>query len=266
MSKIGNILDLDGRVALVTGAGQGVGRQIALHLGSYNAGGVIVNDFYRERAEAVAAEVSELGVAAMAAQADVGDFKSVQAMVEAGTKKFGRIDILVNNAGNFGPDPAAVSFAKPFAQTEPADWVPWLNVNMYGVLNCTRCVLPAMQQNHQGSIVTIISDAGRYGDAGSEVYAFAKAGAAGFMRSVARGMARHGIRANSVAIATTRTPTLEPILKDEERTKKMLRLYPLHRVGDPTDVANMVLFLASNASSWVTGQTYPVNGGFTFSL
>ena len=214
----------------------------------------------------MAAEVSELGVGAMAAQADVGDFKSVQAMVEAGTKKFGRIDILVNNAGNFGPDPAAVSFAKPFAQTEPADWVPWLNVNMYGVLNCTRCVLPAMQQNHQGSIVTIISDAGRYGDAGSEVYAFAKAGAAGFMRSVARGMARHGIRANSVAIATTRTPTLEPILKDEERTKKMLRLYPLHRVGEPTDVANMVLFLASNASSWVTGQTYPVNGGFTFSL
>jgi 3-oxoacyl-[acyl-carrier protein] reductase len=79
-------------------------------------------------------------------------------------------------------------------------------------------------------------------------------------------MARHGIRANSVAIATTRTPTLQQTLKDEERTKKMLRLYPLHRVGEPTDVANMVLFLASNASSWVTGQTYPVNGGFTFSL
>ena len=87
MNKVGNILDLDGRVALVTGAGQGVGRQIALHLGSYNAGGVIVNDFYRERAEAVAAEVSELGVAAMPAQADVGDFKSVQAMVDAATKK-----------------------------------------------------------------------------------------------------------------------------------------------------------------------------------
>ena len=137
---------------------------------------------------------------------------------------------------------------------------------MYGVLNCTRCVLPLMKENHQGSVVTIISDAGRYGDAGSEVYAFAKAGAAGFMRSVARGMARHGIRANSVAIATTRTPTLERTLQDEERTKKMLRLYPLHRVGEPTDVANMVLFLASNASSWVTGQTYPVNGGFTFSL
>jgi 3-oxoacyl-[acyl-carrier protein] reductase len=186
-------------------------------------------------------------------------------MVQAAHEKFGRVDVLVNNAGNFGPDPTALK-RRPFEESEPSDWVPWLNVNMYGVLNCTRCVLPKMKANNQGSIITIISDAGRWGDAGSEVYAFAKAGAAGFMRSVARGGGRHGIRANSVAIATTRTPTLEPILQNEERTKKMLRLYPLHRVGEPTDIANMVLFLASDASSWVTGQTYPVNGGFTFAL
>jgi 3-oxoacyl-[acyl-carrier protein] reductase len=154
----------------------------------------------------------------------------------------------------------------PFWESAPADWERWLGVNLYGVLNCTRHVLARMVEQRSGSIISIISEASRYGDAGSEVYAGAKAATAGIMRSVARGMARHGIRANSVAIAATRTPATADTFDDEERMKKILRLYPLRRVGDPEDVANMVLFLASEASSFVTGQVYAVNGGFLFTL
>jgi len=260
-----SILDLNGRILLVTGGGQGVGRQIALHFAQHNAGGVIINDYYLDRAEAVAEEARVLGGKALAVQADVSNFESMQAAVNQGIETFGRIDVLVNNAGNAGAEPSRVVRA-PFWESEPENWTPWLGVNLYGVLNSTRLVLPSMVENRQGSVITIISDAGRYGDAGMEIYAAAKAGAAGFMRSVARTMGRHGIRANSVAIAATRTPATERGFADEERTRKMLRLYPAGRLGEPTDVANMVLFLASDASTWITGQTYPVNGGFTFSL
>src|SRR5262245_33316720 len=105
MSTVENILDLKGRVALVSGAGQGVGRQIALHLAAHNAGGVVVNDFYLDRAEAVAQEVCAAGGKALAVQADVGDFESVGQMVDRALGEFGRIDVLVNNAGNSGPSP-----------------------------------------------------------------------------------------------------------------------------------------------------------------
>lgn len=272
--RVHDILDLKGRIALVTGAGQGVGRQIAIHLASHNAGGIVINDFYAERAEAVANEVRELGVKALAWQGDVGDFDGVGAMVAAGTSEFGSIDILVNNAGNMGPDP---TIPRPvFIESTPEQWHRWLSVNLFGVLNCTRHVLPGMVQNHSGSIITIISDSARYGDANMEVYASAKAAAAALMRSVARTNGRNGIRANAVAIAATFTPASAQNLsvggrsvvglQDEEKVKKMMRLYPVGRLGEPNDAANMVLFLASDAASWITGQTYPVNGGFTFSL
>jgi 3-oxoacyl-[acyl-carrier protein] reductase len=115
--------------------------------------------------------------------------------------------------------------------------------------------------------VTIISDAGRWGDANLEPYAAAKAGAAGFMRSVARTLGRHQITANCVAIALTDTPAVERTLQgDPERLKRQMEKYIIRRPGRPDDVANMVLFLASDASSWITGQVYPVNGGFTLAL
>lgn len=265
MDQLDRILDLKGKVLLVTGAGQGVGRQIALHFGGHNSGAVIVNDYFADRAEAVAEEVRALGAKALAVQADVSNFESVQNAVARAEAEYGRVDVLVNNAGNAGANPGAVARA-PFWESMPESWQPWLGVNLYGVLNCTRCVLPGMVERRSGSIITIISDAGRYGDVGLEVYAAGKAGAAGFMRSVARGMGRYGIRANSVAIAATRTPATERGFADEERLRRMLRMYPVGRIGEPSDVANMVLFLASDASSWITGQVYPVNGGFTFAL
>jgi 2-hydroxycyclohexanecarboxyl-CoA dehydrogenase len=261
----GNILDLQGAVGLVTGAGQGVGRQIALHFAGNGAGGVIVNDVDPARAAAVTEEVIAMGCQALPAVADVTDPDAVRAMVRSGIEKFGRIDCLVNNAGNWGAAPEQVVQA-PFWEAPRETWDAFLGVNLYGVLHCTSAVIPAMIAQRSGRLITVISDAGRVGEPGLEIYSAAKAGAAGFMRAVARSMGRQGITANCVAIATTRTPGVSDVTDNEQLAERMLRNYVIRRFGEPSDVANMVLFLASDASSWITGQTYPVNGGFSFNL
>ena len=261
-----DILDLDGKVTLITGAGQGVGRQIALHFAAHNAAGIVVNDYFLERAEQVAREINAAGGKAIALQADVTDLASVRAMIGKAEQAFGPIDVLVNNAGNAGatPDPDA---RKPFWETGPEVWNSFIGVNLYGVINCASACIPQMIERKGGRIVTIISDAGRAGEAGLEVYSGAKAGAAGFTRAGARSLGRHNITANCVAIAATLTPAIEARLKaNPEMQKKMMEKYVIRRPGLPSDVANMVLFLASEASAWITGQTYPVNGGFTFAL
>jgi 3-oxoacyl-[acyl-carrier protein] reductase len=155
---------------------------------------------------------------------------------------------------------------KPFWETTPDDWAGTIDVNLLGVLNCTRHALAAMVPEQRGSIVTVISEAARHGDRNMEAYAGAKAGAAGVMRSVARDVGRLAIRANCVAIAATRTPPMEPVFANEDFLKAALRSYPLGRIGEPDDAANVVLFLASDAASFVTGQVYAVNGGFHFGL
>jgi 2-hydroxycyclohexanecarboxyl-CoA dehydrogenase len=261
-----DLLDLGSKVALITGAGQNVGRQIALQFAAHKAAGVVVNDYFLERAEAVANEIKDGGGKAIAVRADVTDLASVKEMVGKAEKAFGPIDVLVNNAGNSGasPDPDA---RKPFWETGPAAWDSFIRVNLYGVINCASACIPGMIERKGGRIVTIISDAGRAGEAGLDVYSGAKAGAAGFMRAVARSLGRYQITANCVAIAATATPAIEARLKaDPQRAKRILEKYVIRRPGQPSDVANMVLFLASDASSWITGQTYPVNGGFTFAL
>jgi 3-oxoacyl-[acyl-carrier protein] reductase len=262
-----DVLDLGGRVALVTGAGQGVGRQIALHLAAHKAGGVVVNDYVLERAEAVATEIRGHGGKAVALRADVTDLASVKDMVAKAEKELGPIGVLVNNAGNAGATPSPDA-RRPFWETGPEAWNSFIGVNFYGVLNCTSACIPGMiARKAPGRIITVISEASRYGDAGLEVYAGAKAGAAGFTRATARALGRFDITANCVSIAATVTPATEARLNaDPERLKKMMNNYVIRRPGQPTDIANMVLFLASDASSWITGQTYGVNGGFTFGL
>ena len=262
-----DILDLAGRVALVTGAGQGLGRQIALHLASHNAGAVVVNDYVLARAEAVAEEIRAAGGKALPLRADVSDHANVKEMVAKATAELGPIGVLVNNAGNAGATPSA-DLGKPFWETSPEVWNSFLGVNLYGVINCTAAVIPGMiARRAPGRIITIISDAGRWGDASMEIYAGGKAGAAGFMRSVARTLGRYEITANCVAIALTDTPAVQRTIQgDQERLKRTMEKYIIRRPGQPTDIANMVLFLASDASPWITGQVYPVNGGFTFAL
>jgi 3-oxoacyl-[acyl-carrier protein] reductase len=261
-----DILDLGGKIVLVTGAGQNVGRQIALHAGAHGAGGVVVNDFVADRAEAVAREVTAAGGKAIAVQADVTRLDSVKAMVASAEGAFGRVDVLVNNAGNAGAEPARDA-RRPFWETDATAWNAYIGVNLYGPLNCAAACIPGMIQRNFGRIVTIISDAGRVGEARLEVYSAAKAGAAGLTRALARSLARHNIRANNVAIAAMNTPSIRAWhAADPERAKKALERYVIRRLGEPADVANMVLFLASSASDWITGQTYPVNGGFSFAV
>jgi len=261
-----DILDLGGKVTLVTGAGQGVGEQIARHFAAHDAAAVIVNDYFAERAEAVAQSIRDSGGKAFAVQADVSDAASVQRMFAQARELAGPVDVLVNNAGNLGATPSPDA-RKPFWEHGREVWDGTIEVNLYGVINCASACIPDMIERKRGRIITIISDAGRVGEPGLEVYSAAKAGAAGFMRAIARTLGRYQVTANTVAIAATATPAIEKRLADDpERLKKMMEKYVIRRPGTPADIANMVLFLASDASAWITGQTYPVNGGFSFSM
>ncbi len=250
-------IDLTGSRALVTGGGQGVGRATCLALASAGAT-VVVNDYVGGRADAVADEVRAAGGEADAAPFDVSDYDAVTANI-AGA----RVDILVNNAGNAGVQ--GFNFT-PFQESSPEDWDRYFAVNLYGVMYCTRAALPAMIDRGGGRVITIVSDAARWGEPRMAAYSAAKAGAAGFTRSLARDVGRFGITVNNIALGSIdprghtndeRTP------EERERLDKQLRHYIIRRMGRPDDVAALVTFLASPLSSWITGQTYPVNGGYT---
>ncbi len=260
-----SILDIKGRTALITGAGQGVGRQVALYLAQHGAGAIVVNDFHAERAKAVAREVEEAGAKALPLVFDVSDFEAVGAAFAEAGNTFGGIDILVNNAGNAGPT-SRLDDLVPFWESDPSEWRRWISTNFDGVLNCTRHALPAMVKSGFGRIVTVISDAGRVGEPHLAVYSGAKAGAAGFTRAIAKAGGRFGITANCVALGGTRTPAVAELIPDAETEKKIMSQYIIRRLGEPEDPAGLILFLCSDAASWITGQTYPVNGGYSFAI
>lgn len=263
-----DLLDLGGQAALVTGAGQGAGRGIAMLLARHNAGGVAVNDFVMERAEAVAAEIRALGVRAVPVQADVGDHTAVTAAFAKARATLGPITLLVNNAGNAGPE-ATMGLSPLFWETAPEDWDRYFRTNLQGVMNCCHVALPEMVAQQRGRIVTIVSDSGRVGEARLAAYAAAKAAAAGFVRSIAKETGRYGITCNAISLST-----LEPPMDQEQlarfiasdRSRAQLSSYTIRRYGKPDDVAAMSLFLCSDAASWITGQTYPVNGGYSFAM
>jgi 2-hydroxycyclohexanecarboxyl-CoA dehydrogenase len=259
---LADLLDLRGRVALVTGAGQGVGEAVARMLAAQGAA-VAVNDYFAPRADAVAAAITGEGWRGHAAQADVTDADSVRAMMDDVERELGPVDILINNAGNAGAHGSALTPAPPFWDSEPDDWAPWIAVNYTGVMIATHAVLGGMVDRGWGRIVTVISDAGRIGEADLVVYSGAKAGAAGFTRGVAKAAARHGVTANCVALGAVRTPAIEPVLRDEKIAQRLTRAYPVGRLGEPADPAALITFLATDAAAWITAQTYPVNGGYS---
>lgn len=256
------LFNLAGRRALVTGAGQNLGAGIARTLGHLGAE-ILINDLVEVRAQTVADEIIADGGQASVALFDVTDFESVMAGIET----VGPVDILVNNAGNAG----AVGWAGDgaFVETTPADWDAFFRVNLYGVMHCVRAVTSSMIEHHWGRVITIISDAARTGERNMAAYAAAKAGAAGFTRAYAREVGRYDITANNIAIATMHRPSSdsgEPTAEEAQRMREFFRRYIVRRHGEPEEVAGLVAYLASPLGGWVSGQTYPVNGGYSIAL
>jgi 2-hydroxycyclohexanecarboxyl-CoA dehydrogenase len=244
---------LDGHVALVTGAGQGVGAEIAAMLAQAGAS-VGVNDFYPERAAETVARIQHDSGTAVSVVADVTERDQVATMVSDVSRQIGPIDILVNNAGV----PVTGAFSVPFTEADRDTWDPLIDLNYFGVLECAKEALPGMVDHGWGRIVTIISDSARVGEKGFAVYAGAKAAAAGFSRSLAREVGAHGITCNCISIGAIDSPA-----RDRENVALLgKRYYPTKRIGQPADIAAAVLYFASEEASWVTGQTLSVSGGF----
>lgn len=256
-------IDLSGRRALITGAGQGVGLATGHALARAGAT-VLVNDVRADMAEIAAAEIRGAGGKAEALPFDVTDWDGVSAAVGG----CGGVDILVNNAGNAGVE--GFTNLVNFVETEPSDWHRFFAVNLFGVMHCTRAVLPLMIEGAWGRVITITSDAGRFGNAKLAAYSASKAGAAGFCRSIAREVGRHNITVNCVSLSNIKTPTTtkdEPLTEEQlAHERAFLQPYVIRRRGEPADVAGMVTYLSSDLATWITGQTYAVNGGYTFSL
>ncbi|TQM09063.1 SDR family NAD(P)-dependent oxidoreductase [Pseudonocardia kunmingensis] len=241
---------LDGKIAIVTGAGQGIGRAIAEKLAGEGAA-VVVSDVNG----ATAAETAE-AVGGVALPADVTDRASVTAMVAQAHERFGRIDVLVNNAG--------WDKAGPFVDSDPADWDRLIAINLYGVLHTSKAVLPLMAAQGRGAVVNIASDAGRVGSSGEAVYSAAKGGVIAFTKSTAREMARAQVNVNCVCPGPADTALFASFAGPRLR-EALVKAIPFRRLAEPGDVANAVAFLASDEAAYITGQTVSVSGGLTMS-
>ncbi|GAA1031136.1 MULTISPECIES: SDR family NAD(P)-dependent oxidoreductase [Amycolatopsis] len=243
---------LKDKVIIVTGAGQGIGRGIAEKLAAEGAT-VVVSDINETTAKETAAAIGGVGV-----KTDVTSPESVAAAVEQVRAQFGRIDVLVNNAG--------WDKAGPFIESDRADWDRVVQINLYGVLNTCREVLPVMAEQGFGSVVNIASDAGRVGSSGEAVYSAAKGGIIAFTKSIARELARSKVNANVVCPGPADTELFASLGGDNRKLREALtKAIPFRRLAQPSDIANVVAFLASDEAAYVTGQTVSVSGGLTMS-
>jgi 2-hydroxycyclohexanecarboxyl-CoA dehydrogenase len=246
---------LEGRVALVTGAGGGIGRATCSRL-------------VEEGIDVVAADIDEgalqslslsIGSGIHPVRLDITDFAAVQDAVAGAVSLFGRVDILVNNAG--------WDIAKPFVETAPDFWDKVIAINLKGPLNLHHAVLPHMIRTGQGKIINIASDAGRVGSHGEAVYSACKGGLISFTKTIARECAAKNIVVNAVCPGPTNTPLLHAFAGEGEYGRKIYdrlqQAIPLKRLGQPTDLPGIIAFLASDDANFITGQTISVSGGLT---
>jgi len=244
------MFDLTKRVAMVTGAGQGVGAGVARMLARQGAA-VAVNDLHRERAEQTAEAIRAAGGTAHAIAFDVTDRAAVAAGIASIETALGPIDVLVNNAGV--PEGMGVA---AFRDLDPSQWQQYIDLNLYGVLNCTKAVIDGMCARRFGRVITISSGAGQIGiRLGISLYGAGKGGAIAFMRHLAIEVARDGVTANTLALGLMSNQT------DTPETAPLAGSVPIGRLGTPDEVGAAVVYLASNEASWMTGQTIGLNGG-----
>ena len=240
---------LDGKVALVSGAGRGMGFGVAQMLAQQGAT-VIVNDFFADRAEAGAEALRSEGFKAFGAVADMTDREAVFTMVKNLLAEHGSIDVFVHNAGI----PAQGWGYTPFLESPPSEWDAWLQLNLHGLMHACQAILPSMIERGWGRIIAVNSDAARTATGmGLCAYGAAKAAAIGFIRNLSGEVGRHGVTANALSLGT---------MNNWEGSEQIARkTASVKRAGSPQDVGAAIVYLASSEAEWVNGQVLPVNGG-----
>lgn len=249
-------MDVPDKVALVTGAGRGIGAAIAAELAARGHRIAVCDVDRAAAADTAAAIADEHGVKTSAVVADIADSDAVRAAVAETESGLGPVDVLVNNA--------AIDVLGRFVDSAEQDWDRIIGVNLRGTITVTRAVLDGMIERERGRIVHIASDAGRVGSSGEVVYSATKGGIIAFGKALAREVARHGITVNSVCPGPTDTALLGQVAEYSQRMyEATVRAIPLRRVAQPTDIAGVVGFLASDAAAYLTGQSISVSGGLT---
>lgn len=241
---------LKGKVAIVTGSGQGIGRAIALRLAE-NGADIVISDVVEENGKSVCSEIEALGRKALFVKCDVSKMEDVNNLANESLKAFDKIDILVNNAG--------ITRDTLMLRMSEEDWSKVININLNGTFNCCKAISRIMLKQKSGRIVSIASVIGLIGNAGQCNYAASKAGIIGLTKSLAREVASRGITVNAVAPGFIKTKMTE-ILPDKVK-EDILRQIPMNDMGTAEDVANGVLFLCSDLASYITGQVLTVDGG-----
>jgi 3-oxoacyl-[acyl-carrier protein] reductase len=245
---------LDNKVVIVTGAARGIGEAIAVKLAEHGAhiAFTYVSDSSAEKAKALQQKIEALGVKAKAYQSNAGDFAASEVFVTDVVKEFGTVDVCVNNAG--------ISKDNLLLRMSPDQWDDVMDINLKSVFNMTKQVIRPMMKAKKGSIINMSSIIGIRGNAGQSSYAASKAGIIGFTKSVAHELGSRNIRSNAIAPGFIETD-MTHYLKDGDASKVFLEKIPLGRFGSAEEIANTTLFLASDMSSYITGQVLSVCGG-----
>lgn len=246
------LMDLKGKTSIVTGGASGIGLATAQALAEAGAS-IFIGDISVDDGEAAAAALREKGQKAEFVPLDVTDMESIEEFKKQVLRKVPSVDIIVNVAG-WGR-------IEPFVENSPDFWRKVIDLNLLGPVAVTRAFLDGMIEQKSGKVVTVASDAGRVGSLGETVYSGAKGGAIAFSKSLAREMARFNITVNCVCPGPTDTPLLAKV--PEKHREAFVRVTPLRRLGKPSEIADAVLFFASNQSNFVTGQVLSVSGGLT---
>jgi NAD(P)-dependent dehydrogenase (short-subunit alcohol dehydrogenase family) len=245
---------LDGKIALVTGAGRSVGLGIARELAEAGAS-VAVNDLHRERAQAALDQIKPAGGRLIAAPFDVANLESVRAGIAEVEQQLGPIDVLVNNAGI----PEGIGATGAFVDSDPAHWHFNIDLNLYGSMYCIRNVLPGMLRRGWGRVIQISSGAGSRGVPNVSIYSAAKAGIEGLLRSVAIEVAQTGVTLNAIALGLMANTGER--MGDSALLQRVFSTIPMGRLGQPHEIGACVVWLASEKAGYVTGQTIHINGG-----
>lgn len=245
-------MQLKDRVALVTGATRDVGREIALTLAGEGARVAVHYHGASDAAEKVVAEIKSHGGQAKAYQADIADNASVQKMIAGIVADMGSLNVLISNAG--------LAIRKPFKDTTPEEWRKQIDVNLLGAIQLCHAAGPHLVKGGNGRIIAIVGDSSRVGEAGLSIVAAARGGVIMLMKSLAREMGRAGVTANTVSLGMVETGH-DPEWLAANR-EKLVKFYPVRRLGQPEDIAPTVTLLASPKSGWITGQVISVSGGY----